>query len=91
MSKTSATAKKSITANELFNDEIKLFNEKRDEFCNDNYWKYVLIKWKEILWFFDTVKDAVTSGKIKFWNTPFFVKQIAKKDVIHNFSRMIFA
>ncbi len=37
MSKTSATAKKSITANELFNDEIKLFNEKRDEFCNDNY------------------------------------------------------
>jgi len=67
-------------------EEIKTYQEKKDNLLSNHAGKFVLIKGKEIIDVFDTKNDAIKVGIDKFGNSPFLVKKISEVDETHNFT-----
>ena len=68
-----------------FSDELKVFQENRDEWLQSNAGKFVVIQDSTIAeGFFDTYADALRAGLKEFGaNRSFLVKQVYETDPIY--------
>jgi len=67
-------------------EEIKTYNENKENLLRDNSGKFVLIKKERIIGTYDTRNDAIKVGIDKFGNEPFLVKKISETDEVQNFT-----
>lgn len=69
----------------VLQDELKVYQQKKQELLAKAVGKYVLIKGNEVVGVFDTDTDAVSRGYEKFGNVPFLVKQVLELEPTYNF------
>ena len=62
--------------------EIQFFEENRSRYLREHKGKYVLIKERECLGFFDTDATAYEKGVEMFGVEPFLIKQVLPEDPI---------
>ncbi len=70
----------------LLEEELKTYEEHKENFLEENLGKYVLIKGSTIIGFFDSEKDAINRGTEKFGNVSFLVKKIELIEPTLNFT-----
>ena len=67
-------------------EELETYEKNKQMFLTTNRGKFVLIKGKEVINFFDTQADAVKVGIDKFGNSSFLVKKVQDVDTPQNFT-----
>lgn len=70
----------------ILDEELKTYEQKKEELLRNYKGKYVLIKGSELVDIFETEKDAVRIGIEKFGNGPFLVKKIEEQEQTQNFA-----
>ena len=67
-------------------EEIKTYEENKQELVKKANEKYVLIKDKVIVDIFESEQDAIKIGIGKFGNVPFLVKKIKEVEQTQNYT-----
>lgn len=70
----------------LLEEELKTYEENKQDLIKRANGKYVLIKGKTIVDTFESEKDAVRIGIEKFGNVPFLVKKIEEIEQKQNYT-----
>ena len=66
--------------------EIKTYNERLPDLLA-NEGKFVVIKGDEVIGIFDTYADAILTGREKFKDDFFLVKQVARHEQVFYFTK----
>lgn len=66
--------------------ELRTYEEHRDELLGSAKGQFVLIKGDRLVGTFDTANDALKRGYEEFGNAPFLVKQIVEVELPMNFT-----
>ncbi len=70
-------------------EEFELFQANKDEWIKEHEGRFVLIKGKQVVGFFDDEQHAIDEGLKRFPNTAFFVDEVAEKDDIRFVPRIV--
>lgn len=70
--------------------ELKTFQEKKNELLTEAKDKFALIKQNKVLGTFSTYEDALAEGYKRFGNTAFLVKQVSEVEEVNYFTRPTF-
>ena len=71
---------------EPLEEELKTYEENKQELVEKANGKYVLIKGKIIVDIFESEQDAIKMGIDKFGNVPFLVKKIEEVEQTQNYT-----
>lgn len=63
--------------------ERKVFDEHIEEWRSSHIGKYVLIKGKEVVGFFDSLDKAFDQGSKRYGMADFFIEQILPADIVN--------
>ncbi len=67
-------------------EELKMYEENKQELVKKASGKYVLIKGSTIIDTFESEKDAIKAGIERFGNVPFLVKKIEEIEQKQNYT-----
>jgi len=67
---------------EALREELAFYETMKAQWLLAHEGKFVLIKGKELLGFFDTQEQAYSEGLKRLGNTPFLIKQVVKEEPI---------
>jgi len=67
---------------EALREELAFCDAMKPEWLLAHEGKFVLIKGKELLGFFDTLEQAYSEGLKRLGNTPFLIKQVLKEEPV---------
>ncbi|MGI0141443.1 MAG: hypothetical protein ACREBF_02205 [Candidatus Micrarchaeales archaeon] len=70
----------------VLDEELKTYEENKQDLLKKANGKYVLIKGKIVVDIFESEKDAVRIGIEKFGNVPFLVKKIEEVEQTQNYT-----
>lgn len=75
-----------MTEKDALNEEIKIYEKKKNELLKEHEGEFVLIKDSKIIGIFKSSDDAIREGIKKFGNVPFLVKKIERIEQSQNFT-----
>ena len=69
--------------------ELKLFEEKREEWLAHHEGKFALISEQQVAGFYDSAESAYEEGVLRWGTVPFLIKQISRSDPIEHIPALV--